>query len=154
MKRWFYRLVFFGLVLYWPAIFIATHLPPGKVPAVHVSDKLQHLIAFAILTIFLDITLAHKWRSKGDWLTLLFVLMYAAIDERSQPLIGREADIVDWFADGTGAAIGLCLCGMARTIEYWWQGHPVASQTPVFGQPPIQDSSSPKAWSDILSAKE
>jgi len=111
-----YRLILVVLGLYWLAIFIGTHLPPSAVRNVHVSDKLQHLVAYAILTVLLRLALGRVFRSAADWMTISIVLAYGAVDEWLQPLVNRGAELADWFADAAGAAVGISLCGLLRLV--------------------------------------
>jgi len=111
-----YRSTLFLLVCYWLTMFIMTHMPPGALRPVHVSDKIQHFAGYMVLTVLLDITLFAKLHSSRAWVTLIIVLFYAAFDEALQPLTHRSADLADWFADGAGAAVGICLTGVGRSI--------------------------------------
>ena len=42
------------------------------------------------------------------------VMLSAAIDEWTQPLVGRVCDLNDWFADTIGAAIAVCVFLIVR----------------------------------------
>lgn len=99
-----------GLAAYWLTMFTATHIP--KVPVEltpRISDKWQHYLAYAILGAFA----AWWWslRRPFGWLAAagLFALIatYGAFDEATQPLFGRDAELLDWRADIIGAATGL-----------------------------------------------
>jgi VanZ family protein len=106
-----------ALAGYWLALFAATHVPRRvvTVPGGKIDDVI-HFVAYAILAGLLAIT----WeRSAGQlsaahlrwaWVALA---LYAAIDELTQPLVGRTASWADWLADALGAAVGLALF-------VWW----------------------------------
>ena len=111
-----YRYTLAVLVCYWLTMFTLTHLPPGAIRPVHVSDKIQHFAGYIILAVLLDITLFAKLHSSRAWITLIIVLLYGAFDEMLQPLTHRTADLADWFADGAGAAAGICITGIGRSI--------------------------------------
>lgn len=111
-----YRYTLAVLVCYWLTMFTLTHMPPGAIRSVQVSDKIQHFAGYMILAVLLDITLFAKLHSSRAWITLIIVLLYGAFDEMLQPLTHRTADLADWFADGAGAAAGICITGISRTI--------------------------------------
>lgn len=114
MKRGVYRSALVLLCLYWAGIFVLTHIPPIRPPVMEVNDKLQHLTAYAILTVLLRVVIGDRLRGHGDWITIGIVLVYGAVDEWLQMLVGRSCELFDWYADMTGAAIGIVLCGIAR----------------------------------------
>jgi VanZ family protein len=45
-------------------------------------------------------------------ITLAICLIYAALDEWTQPFIGRTCELLDWLADAGGAIVG-SLIGLA-----------------------------------------
>ncbi len=107
-----------ALACYWLALFIATHVPSDiPVPAGSGIDKLVHAAAFAGLAAILAVA----WQAiTGQrklhhllwaWLALI---LYAALDERTQILVGRHGTVTDWLADAAGAAIGLTLFAWLR----------------------------------------
>ena len=58
--------------------------------------------------------LLRRWLASPHWLSLLAILAtYAALDELTQPLFARDAELFDWLADRAGAALGL---GMASCL--------------------------------------
>lgn len=117
MRRRLFRGAISCLLLYWLLIGTITHLPATKLPHVEVSDKLEHFAAFTLLGVLLNIVLHQITRRHADWLTLLIVLIYGALDEFLQPLTGRTCDFTDWLADGTGAAVGVVLCSLVRLVR-------------------------------------
>ena len=103
---------------YWAALFIGTHVP-GTAPLVpgDTIDKVVHAIAFAILAALLATT----WEATREvplrgrlFVTWLVVVTYGAIDEWTQPFVGRHASVADWLADAVGAAVGLGLYAQLR----------------------------------------
>jgi VanZ family protein len=44
----------------------------------------------------------------------LAIVAFAIVDELTQLLVGRTAEVADWMADAAGAAVGLI-------IFWWWQ---------------------------------
>lgn len=98
------------LVVYWTALFIATHVPDstGGEGFRH-ADKLAHAGAYAILAWLAAMVLriAH-WPVLRICLTVLAVCaIYGALDEWLQGFTKRTASPFDWVADVVGAALGL-----------------------------------------------
>jgi VanZ family protein len=100
-----------ALGVYWVMLFYGTHtkIPPGTLPGN--SDKYIHFGAYAILGMLLISFRAT--RGPFPWISVfrrwLILAMYGAFDELSQMFVKRSADIHDWYADITGAALGLGL---------------------------------------------
>lgn len=106
-------LVAAALILYWSAIFIATHIPiiprwAGLLPG---SDKTLHFIAYLVLVFLLWFAINPEskvnWRRPAAWWLLLIVVWYGVIDEWLQMYVGRSADVRDFMADIAGALTGL-----------------------------------------------
>ena len=93
------------LVVYWSAMTIGTHLPPGPKTDDLSLDKPIHFGAFFGLSVLLGGVL---WqRRKPLWIVVPVLLTYAAIDEVSQIPVGREADPYDWLCDFAGTVCGV-----------------------------------------------
>jgi VanZ family protein len=96
---------------YFLALVVGTHLPPPIVGVrIEQSDKLLHFGAYAGLAFLL----AMAWetstgRLSGRHLRLLWVAIavIASLDEVTQLLVRRDANVLDWIADILGAATGL-----------------------------------------------
>jgi VanZ family protein len=98
------------LVLYWAALFVATHVPVSGVKMGHNGDKVAHFCAYAGLTFLLAWVVYHRRRlTRRDWLVLLIVAaIYGGVDELFQKFVpGRTADVWDWLADVCGAVVGI-----------------------------------------------
>jgi VanZ family protein len=99
---------------YWAALFIATHVPVSvpQVAGRH-SDKVVHVAAYAVLSCLIAIT----WQlSAGGCLggrhyrrIGIVLALYAAFDEATQLLVGRDGNWPDWLADVMGIALGLAI---------------------------------------------
>jgi VanZ family protein len=96
---------------YWLTLLVATHLPAqvAGLPR-NQADKLIHFVAYAVLAWLL----ASAWQASVGRLNArhlkfawLVVVLYGAIDEITQPLVGRTMSVADWLADAAGAAVGL-----------------------------------------------
>ncbi|MDR3366998.1 MAG: VanZ family protein [Prevotellaceae bacterium] len=77
-------------------------------------DKVQHLLAYAVLAVGVAFWFPRaRWRERA---TLTFVAVacitsiYGATDEVHQHFVpGRSCDVWDWVADTAGAALGAAL---------------------------------------------
>ena len=104
------RIVSLGtLGVYWLAIFIGTHLPPGGQGLPRFNDKVLHFGAYAGLAFLLAAALTTLRVRRGALLLPLMVAAaYGCADELSQNAIpGRHADVADWAADVLGAGVGV-----------------------------------------------
>ena len=83
-------------------IALGTLSPSGDGPALPVTDKHLHAMAFAILVLPLG------WR-RPDWAVGLFIgaILFGGAIELLQPLVSRSREWGDLFADALGAGIGL-----------------------------------------------
>ena len=84
------------------AIGLATLTPVEKLPTVSGSDKVYHLISFAILTLPIAII-----RPRAIWIILSLSIAYGGAIELLQPLVNRNCEMADLFADTCGAVLGI-----------------------------------------------
>lgn len=123
------------LVLYWPALFVLTHIPiPHVVQEADVSDKSLHFLAYLILTFLIWSVVSGdrkvKWRRAAPWLVLFVIVVYGILDEWLQSYVaGRSSDVWDFFIDLAGAITGLILSSF---LTFWPAGLLVAA-TFIFG---------------------
>lgn len=101
------------LAAYGVALVVGTHLPPNvaQLPIDH-TDKLWHFGGYLGLAFLLAASWqASSGRLNGRHLRLLWgaIAVFAATDEVTQLLVGRDASVGDWLADMLGAATGLIL---------------------------------------------
>ncbi len=110
------------LVLYWPGIFILTHIPVPASPLfeVHVSDKILHFLAYFILVFLLWFAINPNakvsWRRPAAWWILFVVVWYGVFDEWLQEYVGRDPDIMDFLADLSGSVAALILLSI---LNFW-----------------------------------
>ena len=98
-----------ALVSYTLVAFLGTHLPMphGVIP--RGGDKVLHFLGYSVFGVLLMGLRA----SLGEfrWPSVVgragFLACYGAFDEITQKLVGRSADVADWFADVLGACCGL-----------------------------------------------
>lgn len=93
--------------------------PPG-VPF-EPSDKIQHIVAFALLALLARIAF---WEA-GALSIFVGLSIFGALIECVQlvPALGRDADIFDWLADNAAVLLVLLI---VKTFQYW-QGQRAAS---------------------------
>src|SRR5262249_12218932 len=107
-----------ALVVYWSMLFIGTHVPLRKIH-LESNDKVLHFMAYAGLALLL--TLVVNWRVAGGLrprhliLVVVGLAIFAGFDELTQPLVNRQADWHDWFADVLGV-----VCGTAFGVATSW----------------------------------
>ena len=114
----FRRTLWTMTAVYWCVIFTLTHIPGEHLPSVHISDKIEHLLAYGGLGGLLFLTL---WSSRPEWTNLAVRVLaigmaYGAIDEWLQaiPVIHRDCSIQDWFADVSGLAVAVVVLTALR----------------------------------------
>jgi VanZ family protein len=113
-------------VVWWALIFVATHIPlhlPGPVSAL---DKYQHAAAYLGLAVLLCAAY-ESWRPRREWGYLgvfLAAAAYGALDEWTQSFVGRQSDLLDWFADLGGAALGV---GLMFLVAAFWRARSAAA---------------------------
>ena len=123
------------LALYWPALFVLTHVPiPRVVQDADVSDKSLHFLAYLILTFLLwsavSINQKVNWRRAVPWLVLSVIVVYGILDEWLQGYVaGRSCDVRDFFMDLAGALAGLIISSF---LTFWPAGLLVVA-TFIFG---------------------
>lgn len=107
------RYVYIPLVIYWLLLFSLTTIPADKLPQIFVwQDKIQHFIAYLILSMMLELTLHFqrkipKFSRMPFKITFWFIVIYASLDEIHQAFIpGRYCDIFDLIFDIAGGALG------------------------------------------------
>jgi len=117
-----WKAVVAALVLYWPAIFVLTHIPMERlVHESRLSDKSLHFVAYMILTLLLWSAAKPgqkvRWGRAGPWLVFVVVMAYAACDEYLQQFIaGRSTDARDLIADAIGALAALAVLSV---LSFW-----------------------------------
>ena len=108
-------------VLFWLALavtLVMALLPRPPVAALGLNDKLQHMAAFAVLSLLAWLAFPRQR------LSVLFLTLAAigGLIEILQmvPALHRDADVKDWIADCLAIAAVLGLCGSLRWI--WGRG--------------------------------
>lgn len=120
------------LGIYWLIAFSGTHLPGNSLPNRPWGDKLDHMAGYAILgfLICLWLGLSRPWiRFSPAW-ALLIALVYGAIDEITQPIVFRVADLGDWVADAIGATVGVAVGTIIVAIARRKRAEKTVTSTP------------------------
>jgi hypothetical protein len=130
------KLTIIPLVLYWPVIFILSHIPIARIPPwviqTTTSDKALHYLAYLILVFLLWFAISPdskvNWRRPIVWWVLSAVIWYGALDEWLQGYVRRTPDVMDFFADLSGVLTGLILL----SIFPFWSASLALAGTVVF----------------------
>jgi VanZ family protein len=109
-------IAFLCLVIYLAVLFTLTHLPKVPTPLTKADDKTLHFLAYFALACFTSVfgVLAFPRVPAMILWVVLVCGVIAAIDETTQPIFGRTADILDWRADVFGAMAAAVLLGLIR----------------------------------------
>lgn len=115
-------LTIIALVLYWPGIFVLTHIPLPALPLfeVRVSDKVLHFLAYFVLVFLLWFAINPNakvsWRKPAAWWILFVVVWYGTFDEWLQGYVNRNPDVMDFIADLSGSVTALILLSV---LNFW-----------------------------------
>jgi VanZ family protein len=94
---------------------LATLTPVEKLTVVSGSDKLYHLLSFAILTF----TIAMVRPKAVRWILILSLIFGGAI-ELLQPFVNRSCEFADFLADACGATLGIMVSRvLVRVLRSW-----------------------------------
>ena len=122
--RFFRAFVYIVTMAYSIALFTLTHThrPPGI--GVNLGDKAAHFLGYGALTGLFYMTFwvalpRRRWSVLG---ALPMALLYGAMDEITQPLVGRTCELADWLADGSGAAVAVGGWELLRLVAGFRRG--------------------------------
>ncbi len=110
------RFLYIPLGLYWLLLFILTSIPGSSMPKIiGVSDKVEHLGAYFILSLLITFTFHLQTKikilsRKSFVFSFIIVSFYGFFDEVHQIFIpGRMFDWWDLVADMLGALLGILI---------------------------------------------
>lgn len=105
------RFVFFGAVLF--AMVMASLPQPPQIPG-QPSDKVQHIIAFAVLTLLARLAFPATKR----WKLFACLAALGALIELVQtiPPLHRDASVLDWLADCGAVAVVMGIMALASKV--------------------------------------
>jgi len=125
MNRWKMVLPWLALGIYWPLIFVATHIPAARMPHMQIfgRDVTLHFTAYFVLTLLFWLAryryLKPDWLRRTPYLVIAIIALYAAADEFLQMFVSRHADLIDWLADMVGCLIAMAILTLLRRCRYW-----------------------------------
>lgn len=105
--------------LFWLAIVgvsILAFMPGAEVPVSTGWDKSNHALAFFVLALLA----VCSWPAASVWQRCLGLLAYGVLIECVQYVVGRDAAMLDIFADAVGIAIGQVVILLARGQRLVW----------------------------------
>lgn len=102
-------------VLYALAVATVSSWPGIKLPdiGIHWTDKVAHFSQYAVFAFLVAGGWARSggwWNWRDQWRPVLFLIVFAALDELHQIWIPRrEASFLDWTADSLGILAGFAV---------------------------------------------
>ncbi len=107
-----------ALTAYVSVLLTLTHLP--KPPGIFEgqNDKTLHFMAYFTLGVLASTASYAQFRSRSAivWCVLVAGAIFAALDEATQPIFGRHADLLDYRADLIGLTCGIGVVAAIRWI--------------------------------------
>lgn len=116
------KLTTIPILLYWPAIFVLTHIPVPRMifKNIQASDKTLHYLGYLILAFLLWFAIGPgkkvNWCRAAGWWALFVMVVYGAVDEWLQGFVGRDPDAMDFLANLAGSLTGLILLSI---FPFW-----------------------------------
>jgi len=131
------KLAWIPLGIYWPVLFVGTHIPLANVE-LGASDKLLHFSSYLVLTVLFWLarfgtSRPSLFRARVYKVILLFAL-YGMLDEVTQKFVHRHCDLADWIADMGGCLGAVVLLWVLRRpwqlLAAYWVGLSLFSHWP------------------------
>ncbi len=110
---------------YWVFLFVLTHLPATRLPAVQVmgKDRTMHYLAYLGLGLVFWLCyyrdMRPSFRQKRTWLMVFTLVAYGAFDEITQKYFGRTTDVMDLMFDSFGIMTSLVMLFFIRRLIHW-----------------------------------
>ena len=119
--------------------FVMTHLPPGKLPSPHVSDKTLHFLSYGMISgcLYTSLWLGGMSIKRAALMVMFLTASFGVFDEILQKPVGRTPELMDWVADVSAALVAVTCFTLVRLI---W---PHRARKPESARPPLavsQDS--------------
>lgn len=116
---WIRPILWTGTIAFWVLICVLTHLPPHDLHVgAGINDKVAHFTAYFLLSFGIGLSMVTTFPGRR-WIPILMIALamaYGAVDERTQPLFGRDCELYDWFADLGGASTAALLICVAQRL--------------------------------------
>lgn len=109
------KYVFLPFILYWIILLGLTSYPADGIPVFGIGDKFEHLFAYLVLSIFMQLTFHFQERyinlkKNHVYYTIVISVIYGILDELHQYYIpGRFCDILDLISNIIGTLIAVVL---------------------------------------------
>ncbi len=110
MKHFF---VYHGITIFWAIlIFVLSSIPSLSSPdlGIALQDKWIHMVEFGVFGFLLQRSFVRLYgnRFRNYFFTFVVGVAYGALDEIHQSFVqGREADIIDFYANTIGVSVSL-----------------------------------------------
>lgn len=116
-----HKYILWSLGIYWPALFILTHIPvPVIARQSGMSDKTMHILAYLVLVFFVWLAVSPyekvNWKRAKVWIVLAAIVWYGAMDEWLQSYVGRGTELLDFLCNLAGAVLGLVILSI---LTFW-----------------------------------
>ena len=110
--------------IWWALSAVATHVPIETLPSRAPGPPALHVIGYTLLTgLFLTTLIAYGVRPWRRLVVAVFVIVvYAAVDEATQPWFGRDGTVDDWLADLAGMVFALAMIEVPAALARFRQG--------------------------------
>jgi len=108
LASWFHPRRLTVALLSMACVLSLTHIPQAALPRVlqhTLFDKFEHLAAYGIVALLFVLSLRSPVRPLPLLGILLALALIGALDEITQPLVNRQASIMDYMADVIGIAL-------------------------------------------------
>lgn len=89
------------------AILVASHLPKGILPSFGIHYRVQHAVAYGLLAALCLAATRGRGGLVGALLAVAAVAVVGALDEATQPVFGRQGNLLDWLTDLGGACLAV-----------------------------------------------
>ncbi len=116
------------LCLYWPALFISTHIPRVPNIGVHAGDHTLHFVAYFILTFLFWLAtkgfVRPSLRKAAVYKVVIMFALYGVLDELTQKFVNRHCSLGDWLSDIGGIVSALVVMAIlthavGRLVFFW-----------------------------------
>ncbi|MDQ3440825.1 MAG: VanZ family protein [Planctomycetota bacterium] len=96
--------------------FVMTHIPPGNLPGVAVSNYLLHFLSYGVLAgcFYLSLWLGGMAIKRAALMVLFVTSAFAVFDEILQAPVGRTPELLDWVADVSAALVAVTCFTLVR----------------------------------------
>jgi VanZ family protein len=125
LSAWFVRLLAAATASYTAILLFATHHPQPSdlVGDLARRDKALHFTAYGLLGLLVAATIAAAGRLSPRTVVAAVagLMVFAAVDELTQPLFGRATELLDWVFDSTGIVAGFAAVLAAWAAVRWWR---------------------------------